>query len=73
MPLMMDENIDVDDLFGDPGSLELGLHAPSPAKGLAQRLDELHLLGCCRYECAFSIICALLADEWNVVMDTDSC
>ncbi|KAK2754263.1 mediator complex subunit [Arachnomyces sp. PD_36] len=44
----MDDNIDVDDLFGDPGSLELGLHAPSPAKGLAQRLDELHLLGCCR-------------------------
>lgn len=46
---MMDDNIDVDELFGDPGSLELGLHASSPAKGLPQRLDELHLLGCCRY------------------------
>ena len=47
--MMMEDNIDVDDLFGDPGSLELSLPAPPPAKGLAQRLDELRLLGCCRY------------------------
>lgn len=49
MPIMMEEGIDVDDLFGDPSSLELGL-APAPAtKGLAQRLDELRLLGCYQY------------------------
>lgn len=58
MPLMMDDNIDVDDLFGDPGSLELGLHSPSPAKGLPQRLDELRLLGCCRYE--LDLLCTLI-------------
>jgi mediator of RNA polymerase II transcription subunit 16 len=52
---MMDDNIDVDDLFGDPGSLELGLHTSSLAKGLAQRLDELHFLGCCRYEKTFTL------------------
>jgi|GraSoiStandDraft_27_1057306.scaffolds.fasta_scaffold418005_1 mediator of RNA polymerase II transcription subunit 16 len=47
--MMMEEGLDVDDLFGGPSSLELGL-APAPAtKGLAQRLDELRLLGCCQY------------------------
>jgi mediator of RNA polymerase II transcription subunit 16, fungi type len=40
------EGLDVDDLFGDPASLDLGL---SPPKGLAQRLDEMRQLGCCRY------------------------
>lgn len=49
MPLIMEEGIDVDDLFGDPSSLELGLPAPQPTKGLAQRLDEMRLLGCCQY------------------------
>ncbi|KAJ5098862.1 Mediator complex subunit Med16 [Penicillium argentinense] len=46
MPLMMEEGINVDDLFGEPNSLELGL-SPAPAtKGLAQCLDEMRLLGC---------------------------
>ncbi|WEW61636.1 Mediator of RNA polymerase II transcription subunit 16 [Emydomyces testavorans] len=45
----MDTSIDVDDLFGDTNSLELGLATPAPIlKGLSQRLDELHLSGCCR-------------------------
>lgn len=50
MPLMMDHSINVDDLFGEPASIELGLSSAS-TKGLAQRLDEMRLLGCCRYVC----------------------
>ena len=48
MPLIMEEGINVDDLFGDANSLELGLPtAPTPPiKGLAQCLDEMRLLGC---------------------------
>lgn len=49
MPMIMDESLDVDDLFGDPSSLELGLPAPQTPKGLAQRLDEMRVLGCCQY------------------------
>ena len=48
MPLIMEEGLDVDDLFGDPNSLDLGLSTAQPTKGLAQRLDEMRLLGCCR-------------------------
>ncbi|KAH8697294.1 putative RNA polymerase II mediator complex subunit Sin4 [Talaromyces proteolyticus] len=48
MPMIMDESLDVDDLFGDPASLDLGLSAPQPTKGLAQRVDEMRLLGCCQ-------------------------
>ncbi|KJF61295.1 RNA polymerase II Mediator complex subunit Sin4, variant 1 [Coccidioides immitis RS] len=45
----MDDSIDVDDLFGDPNSLELGLAASAPTwKSLSQRFDELRLSGCCR-------------------------
>ncbi|KAJ5140385.1 hypothetical protein N7448_003793 [Penicillium atrosanguineum] len=47
MPLMMEDGINVDDLFGEPNSLELGLQtAPPSTKGLAQCLDELRLSGC---------------------------
>lgn len=49
MPLIMDEGINVDDLFGEAHSLDLGLPpaASLPAtKGLAQCLDEMRLLGC---------------------------
>ncbi|OJD23025.1 hypothetical protein ACJ73_05625 [Blastomyces percursus] len=43
----MEDSIDVDDLFGDPTSLELGLESAAPTiKGLPQRLDELRLSGC---------------------------
>lgn len=53
--MMMDEPIDVDDLFGDPTSLELSLASTVPAvRGLPQRLDELRLSGCCRYVSAFA-------------------
>ncbi|GAB1205497.1 hypothetical protein APSETT445_004173 [Aspergillus pseudonomiae] len=49
--MIMDDGINVDDLFGESASLELGLPAPAPTsnstKGLAQRLDEMRLLGCC--------------------------
>ncbi|KAJ5637510.1 hypothetical protein N7490_007389 [Penicillium lividum] len=43
----MEEGLNVDDLFGESGSLELGLTAgPPPTKGLAQCQDEMRLLGC---------------------------
>ncbi|KAJ5135801.1 Mediator complex subunit Med16 [Penicillium bovifimosum] len=48
MPLIMEDGINVDDLFGEPNSLELGLSAASPIKGLPQCLDEMRLLGCCQ-------------------------
>ncbi|QQK46771.1 Mediator complex, subunit Med16 [Penicillium digitatum] len=44
----MEDSINVDDLFGESNSLELGLPAASPIKGLAQGLDEMRLLGCCQ-------------------------
>ncbi|KAI2769069.1 hypothetical protein DTO012A8_5909 [Penicillium roqueforti] len=44
----MEDGIDVDDLFGEPNSLELGLPTASPIKGLAQCLDEMRLSGCCQ-------------------------
>ncbi|KAJ5714011.1 Mediator complex subunit Med16 [Penicillium malachiteum] len=47
MPLIMEQGINVDDLFGESGSLELGLPtAPPQTKGLAQCQDEMRLLGC---------------------------
>lgn len=53
MPMVMDDTLDVDDLFGDPNdpnSLELNLNSAAlTVRGLPQRLDELRLLGCCRY------------------------
>lgn len=50
MPMIMEDSIDVDDLFGDPTSLELGLEGTaSTIKGLPQRLDELRLSGCSQY------------------------
>ncbi|PGG96375.1 hypothetical protein AJ79_09615 [Helicocarpus griseus UAMH5409] len=49
MPMIMEDGIDVDDLFGDPASLELGLDAAAPSiKGLPQRIDELRSSGCCQ-------------------------
>jgi mediator of RNA polymerase II transcription subunit 16 len=48
MPLIMEDGINMDDLFGEPNSLELGMSAASPIKGLAQCLDEMRLLGCCQ-------------------------
>ncbi|KAJ5880877.1 Mediator of RNA polymerase II transcription subunit 16 [Penicillium subrubescens] len=44
----MEDAINVDDLFGEAHSLDLGLPpAPAPpTKGLAQCLDEMRLLGC---------------------------
>lgn len=51
MPMIMDDGLNVDDLFGESGSLELGLPsttANASSKGLAQRLDEMRLLGCCQ-------------------------
>lgn len=46
MPLVMDDGLDMDDLFGDAAPLQLPL-AP-PAKGLLQRVDESRLSGCCQ-------------------------
>ena len=56
------DDLEVDDLFGDPGALvDSSLNVPLtdagleplhtiqvPIKGLAQRVDELHLSGCCQ-------------------------
>ncbi|KAF7719404.1 Uncharacterized protein PECH_004899 [Penicillium ucsense] len=45
----MDESINVDDLFGEAHSLDLGLPPPAAlpsTKGLAQCIDEMRLLGC---------------------------
>jgi mediator of RNA polymerase II transcription subunit 16 len=53
MPLIMEDGINVDDLFGESTSLELGLPTSTPTastKGLAQRLDEMRLVGCCQYD-----------------------
>ncbi|CAL5871048.1 uncharacterized protein PFLUO_LOCUS5292 [Penicillium psychrofluorescens] len=47
MPLIMEDGINVDDLFGEPNSLALGLPPAPSTKGLAQCLDEMRLLGCC--------------------------
>ncbi|CZT50349.1 uncharacterized protein RSE6_11318 [Rhynchosporium secalis] len=46
MPMMMDDEINMDDLFGDG----VGLNLPSrpPTKELHQRLDELRASGCCQ-------------------------
>jgi mediator of RNA polymerase II transcription subunit 16 len=48
MPLMMEEEmeVDIDDLFGDG----TGLSLPSrpPAKELFHRIDELRRSGCCQ-------------------------
>ncbi|KAL1954471.1 hypothetical protein VTO42DRAFT_1147 [Malbranchea cinnamomea] len=47
--MVMAEPIDVDDLFGDPTSLELSLASTVPTvRHLPQRFDELRLSGCCR-------------------------
>ncbi|KAL3480222.1 mediator of RNA polymerase II transcription subunit 16 [Aspergillus californicus] len=50
MPLIMEDDINVDDLFGDSNPLELGLPTgtATSSKGLAQRLDEMKLVGCCQ-------------------------
>ncbi|KAI9783902.1 MAG: mediator complex subunit [Peltula sp. TS41687] len=46
MPLLMDDSLDIDELFGDDSALPLP-HVPPP-KGLAQRVDELRTIGCCQ-------------------------
>lgn len=46
MPLIMDDGIDMDDLFGDEAPLQLP--PTPPAKGLLQRVDESRLSGCCQ-------------------------
>jgi mediator of RNA polymerase II transcription subunit 16 len=47
MPLMMDDEIDMDDLFGDGAALSLPSRPPS--KELYQRLDDLRGSGCNQY------------------------
>ncbi|KAL2067489.1 hypothetical protein VTL71DRAFT_1914 [Oculimacula yallundae] len=46
MPMMMDDEMNMDDLFGDGGGLNLPSRPPS--KELHQRLDELRAGGCCQ-------------------------
>ena len=54
MPLIMDQNLD--ELFGDVGDMgdvgdaaTLQLPPAPPAKGLPQRIDDLHVNGCNQY------------------------
>ncbi|KAI9825559.1 MAG: mediator complex subunit [Phylliscum demangeonii] len=47
MPLLMDDELDIDELFGEP-TLALTPVLPPPPKGLAQRLDDLRTIGCCQ-------------------------
>ncbi len=46
MPLIMDDRLDIDDLFGDAAALQLP--PTPPAKGLLQRVEESRLSGCCQ-------------------------
>ncbi len=46
IPLRMDDEMDMDDLFGDGAGLALPSRPPS--KELHQRLDELRTGGCCQ-------------------------
>lgn len=46
MPLIMDEDQYMEDLFGDAEPVSVPV-APA-AKGLPQRLDELYASGCCQ-------------------------
>ncbi|KAL4893963.1 mediator complex, subunit Med16 [Aspergillus ambiguus] len=48
MPMIMEDGINMDDLFGESASLELGLTPTASTRGLPQRLDEMRLLGCCQ-------------------------
>lgn len=47
MPLMMDDDLEMDDLFGDGGGLTLPSQPPS--KDLHQRVDEMRGSGSCQY------------------------
>lgn len=47
MPLMMDDEMNMDDLFGDGGGLSLPSRPPT--RELHQRVDELRASGCCQY------------------------
>ncbi|POS87746.1 hypothetical protein EPUL_001131 [Erysiphe pulchra] len=46
MPLMMEADMDIDDLFGDGTGLSFS--AQPPTKELFQRIDELRIGGCCQ-------------------------
>lgn len=52
MPLIMEDEMDMDDLFGDGAGLSLP--ARPPTKEIFQRLDELRASGCC--QCVRSLL-----------------
>jgi mediator of RNA polymerase II transcription subunit 16 len=60
MPLMMDEDMDMDDLFGDGAGLSLPSRPPT--KELYQRIDDMRGSGCCQLVC--------FGTFWNTA-DTD--
>ena len=45
MPFIMDDGIDMDDLFGEEPVMTLSPLAPG--KGLVQRVEEMRLSSCC--------------------------
>ncbi|OCL01533.1 hypothetical protein AOQ84DRAFT_443946 [Glonium stellatum] len=48
MPLMMEDESYMEELFGDSEPVHIPTMTP-PIKGLAQRIDELHESGCCHH------------------------
>ena len=46
MPFIMDDQLDIDELFADDGALDLP-RVP-PTKALIQRVEELRNQGCCQ-------------------------
>lgn len=48
MPLIMDDEPYMDDLFGDDEPVPMVPSAP-PIKGLAQVVDEMQETNCCQY------------------------
>lgn len=52
MPFIMDGDMEVDELFGDSAAMDTAMDTamdmtlPTPLKGLAQRLHEVHTSGC---------------------------
>ncbi|KAF2145598.1 uncharacterized protein K452DRAFT_264768 [Aplosporella prunicola CBS 121167] len=47
MPLIMDDDQYMEDLFNESGPIPISV-APSPLRGLSQRLNELQESGCCQ-------------------------
>jgi mediator of RNA polymerase II transcription subunit 16 len=61
----MDDDMDIDDLFGEGATLSLPSRAP-PSKELTQRIDELRRSGCCQYVSS-QFTCTTLTDTCRTI------